>query len=694
MKAQQKTVTLLIEIGVEELPTGAVTELAVAGRALWAEVLDDARLSYATIDSFGSPRRLAWRIHALAERQPDQRVVRKGPSLETAKDAHGNWSNAALGFARSCAVTVDALSVEETSKGRWLFWRGEKQGQATQDLLPALFREVMRRLPIAKRMRWGAVREAFVRPVNTLVVLADDKVWNLTCFGVTSGNTSQGHRVHHPEPVVIEHADTYEATLEQACVLVSQDAREKRIRKQVRAAAEKLSGTALLPEALVREVAALSEWPVAVTGHFDKRFLEVPQEVLITTMQDNQKTFAVVDATGTLLPHFIAVANFVSRNPESVAKGNERVIRPRFADAEFFWQQDLKRTLEDYLPRLEKVIYHERLGSLGAKTRRVGKTAAALAVVTGADASTVMTAARLAKSDLLSEMVIEFPELQGLMGRHYAHRQGLCAEISAALEEQYFPTGAGGTLPETATGTTLALAEKLDTLIGGFAIGAKPSGSRDPYALRRMAIGLIRLIIEKQLPLPLDTWLKRSAATFPTELKAGARVATVRAYILERLYGYYRDRGITPEVYQAVRALDGDDLIDIDRRINALTRFIASEKASSLLLSAKRIRNILKKNGESSRPVTANLFSQAAEKSLVAHHNALKPALNKALANNEYSAALGLLAQLAEPLDRFFQEVMVISKDAALRDNRLAMLRELQNDFDQIADLYVLGERD
>ncbi len=691
MKAAEKTVNLLIEIGVEELPTSAVNDLSVAGRTLWARALDDAELGYGKITSFASPRRLAWRIDALAACQPKQRLTRKGPSLQAAKDEDGNWSKAARGFARSCGVAVDALDVEETPKGQWLMWHGEKKGQATQALLPTLFEEVMHRLPIEKRMRWSDFEASFVRPVNTLVVLADNKVWDLTYFGVVSGNESQGHRVHHPEAVVISHADNYEAELEKAYVLASQEKRERRIREQVQAAASAFGGTALIPQALVEEVAALSEWPVAVAGNFAARFLDVPQEVLITTMQDNQKTFAVVDASGKLLPHFIAVANLKSQDPDSVAKGNERVIRPRFADAEFFWRQDLKRTLEDYLPQLEHVVYQEQLGSIGAKIRRVGEVAVALAVVTGANGEKVATAARLAKSDLHSAMVIEFPKLQGLMGRHYARKQGLDREIAAALEEQYFPIGANGALPQTTTGTTLAIAEKLDTLLGGFVIGAKPTGSKDPYALRRMAIGLIRLIIAKRLSLPLGKWLEKSAATFPAELRAGEWVAAVRGYVLERLDGYYRDLEVAPEIYRAVRALDGDDLLDFDRRVLALVRFLKEREATSLLSSAKRIRNILRQNGENPLPVQESLLSEAAEKALDSSYKALQALVDATLKSGDYARALILLGRLAKPLETFFDEVMVMSDDAALRDNRLALLTQLQRNFARVADLSVLG---
>ena len=526
----------------------------------------------------------------------------------------------------------------------------------------------------------------------TLVALADERILPLDYFGIRTGRDTLGHRVHHPEPVRIESAASYEADLRAAHVIASHSERMARIREQVEKEAAALGGSAILPEALLIENASLTEWPVAISGSFDERYLAVPQEVLITTMQDNQKTCAVVGACGKIQPHFIAIANLESQDPATVRKGNEKVIRPRFADAEFFWQQDLKHRLADYLPRLEAVTYQDKLGSLADKTRRLETLARELAAVTGADAEHAATAARLSKSDLLSEMVMEFPELQGIMGRYYAAAEGLPADIAAAIDEQYYPRGAGGELPQSPTGLTLALAEKLDTLVGGFAIGAKPTGSKDPYALRRMAISLIRLINENNLNLPLDRALAASAATYPAALAADKHTAAVRDYIRERLDSYYREQGIRSETVQAVLALNSDDLVDNDRRIRALDTFAAGDNVKNLLASAKRIRNILKKNGERDGAVQTALLQEPAEQALWQAWQDKQPAFEQALAASDYRAALEPLATLGAPLDAFFTDVMVMSDDPALQQNRLTLLTTLQRGFDKIADLSLLSE--
>ena len=701
------TTTLLIEIGVEELPTKAVTSLADAGRDLWAQALDNVGLAHGAIEALATPRRLAWRIRDLATRQPDQSIERKGPALAAAKDPDGNWSKAALGFAASCGVDVAALAIEDTPKGQWLMYYGEQPGQSLEALLPDLFRHVCDNLPIAKRMRWGDHEQSFVRPVLTLVALADERVLPLEYFGVKAGRETLGHRVHHPQAVAISSAASYEADLRGAHIIASHAARMESIRAQVEAKAAALGGVAVIPPALLAEVASLTEWPVAIAGSFDERYLAVPQEVLITTMQDNQKTFAVVGADGKIRPHFIAVANLESADEAAVRKGNEKVIRPRFADAEFFWQQDLKHKLADYLPRLETVTYQDKLGSLADKTRRLEALARELAAVTGADAEHAATAARLSKSDLLSEMVMEFPELQGIMGRYYAAAEGLPADIAAAIDEQYYPRGAGGELPQSPTGLTLALAEKLDTLVGGFAIGAKPTGSKDPYALRRMAISLIRLINENGLNLPLKQALDFSIKIYKEEWKKkelleklsieeGVLFETANEsaydYICERLDSYYRERGIRSETVQAVLALNSDNLVDNDRRIRALDTFAASDNVKNLLASAKRIRNILKKNGERDGAVQTALLQEPAEQALWQAWQDKQPAFEQALAAGDYRAALEPLATLGAPLDAFFTDVMVMSDDPALQHNRLALLTTLQRGFDQIADLSLLSE--
>ena len=701
------TTTLLIEIGVEELPTKAVTTLADAGRDLWAQALANAGLTHGDIEALATPRRLAWRIRDLATRQSDQKIERKGPALAAAKDKDGNWSKAALGFAASCGVDVTALAVEDTPKGKWLMYYGEQPGQPLEALLPELFRHVCDNLPIAKRMRWGDHEQSFVRPVLSLVALADDRVLPLAYFGVQAGRETLGHRVHHPQAVAIASATSYEADLRGAHIIASHAARMESIRAQVEAKAAALGGVAVIPPALLAEVASLTEWPVAIAGSFDERYLAVPQEVLITTMQDNQKTFAVVGADGKIRPHFIAVANLESADEAAVRKGNEKVIRPRFADAEFFWQQDLKHKLADYLPRLEHVVYQEKLGSVAAKTRRLEALGRALAPVCGADADNVATAAHISKSDLLTEMVMEFPELQGLMGRYYAAAEGYAADIAAALDEQYQPRGAGGALPQTRTGLALAIAEKLDTLVGGFAIGAKPTGSKDPYALRRMAISLIRLINENGLNLPLKQALGFSIKIYKEEWKKKelleklsieelvlfeAANESAYDYICERLDSYYREQGIRSETCQAVLALGSDDLVDIERRIRALDTFAGSPSAASLLASAKRIRNILKKNGERNEAVAADRLLEPAEQALWQSWQTLAPTIDAELQKSDYRAALEQLATLGAPLDAFFTDVMVMSDDPALQQNRLALLTTLQRGFDQIADLSLLSE--
>ena len=704
------TTTLLIEIGVEELPTKAVTTLADAGRDLWAQALANAGLTHGDIEALATPRRLAWRIRDLATRQSDQKIERKGPALAAAKDKDGNWSKAALGFAASCGVDVAALAVEDTPKGKWLMYYGKQPGQPLEALLPELFRHVCDNLPIAKRMRWGDHEQSFVRPVLSLVALADDRVLPLEYFGVQAGRETLGHRVHHPQAVAIASATSYEADLRGAHIIASHAARMESIRAQVEAKAAALGGVAVIPPALLAEVASLTEWPVAIAGSFDERYLAVPQEVLITTMQDNQKTFAVVGADGKIRPHFIAVANLESADEAAVRKGNEKVIRPRFADAEFFWQQDLKHRLADYLPRLEAVTYQDKLGSLADKTRRLEALARELAAVTGADAEHAATAARLSKSDLLSEMVMEFPELQGIMGRYYAAAEGLPADIAAAIDEQYYPRGAGGELPQSPTGLTLALAEKLDTLVGGFAIGAKPTGSKDPYALRRMAISLIRLLIENKINKSIGILLRYPCDILPNKLKNGQTLPEVRKYIIERLEAYYRDQGYKPELYHAVSATGLDRLVDFDNCLKCLKNFGNDRLTRNLLISARRIRNILRKNDARNflYNVDESKFKEQAEEMLwKIWKQEVEPKLKENLRYGDspendpglrdytpknYEDAINSLSVISEPLDNFFNDVMVMAKDVDLQKNRLAILNAIQDGFDKIADLSLLDD--
>ena len=678
--------TLLLEILTEELPTRAVSELSAAGAEALGAQLQSQQLPYATIHRYATPRRLAWRVDGLRRQQPTQRLERKGPALGAAKDSAGQWSKAALGFAQSCGVAVDEL---EQRDGH-LYFQREQPGRDLAELFPAIFAALTEALPIAKRMRWGSNEQSFVRPVLSLLALYNEEILPLEYFGLRAGNQTLGHRVHGPGPLTIAHPDSYLDVLRDNGVLADPAERRRSIRAQIEALAEQQQAVATVEEALLDEVTALVEWPVALLGDFEPEFLRIPAEVLITTMRDNQKTFPLFNSAGALLPHFIAIANLRSRDEALVKKGNEKVIRPRFADAQFFWEQDLKRPLADYLPRLAAVSYQAKLGTLADKVARLEALTAYLGPLTGADPAPLALAARLSKSDLLSEMVMEFPELQGVMGAYYAEAEGLGPTVAAALREQYQPLGANGSLPRTREGLALALAEKVDVLVGGFALGAKPSGSKDPYGLRRNAIALIRLIIENELSLDLKALLERSASLFPAELAAEKVLADLREYIIERLEHYYSEQNIASEIYQAVKARELNDLLDFDRRIKALNQFVRAGAAEILLACAKRIRNILRKNGRVEAPVEAALLVDRPRKELFVVFQQQESSLNQALNAVNYGEALHLLGTLDRHLDSFFTHVMVMSEDKKLQKNRLALLTLLQNKFDLVADLSLI----
>lgn len=678
--------TLLLEILTEELPTRAVSELSAAGAEALGAQLQSQQLPYTAIHRYATPRRLAWRVDGLRRQQPTQRLERKGPALGAAQDSAGQWSKAALGFAQSCGVAVDEL---EQRDGH-LYFQREQPGRDLAELFPAIFAALTEALPIAKRMRWGSNEQSFVRPVLSLLALYNEEILPLEYFGLRAGNQTLGHRVHGPGPLTIAHPDSYLDVLRDNGVLADPAERRRSIQAQIEALAEQQQAVATVEEALLDEVTALVEWPVALLGDFEPEFLRIPAEVLITTMRDNQKTFPLFNSAGALLPHFIAIANLRSRDEALVKKGNEKVIRPRFADAQFFWEQDLKRPLADYLPRLAAVSYQAKLGTLADKVARLEALTAYLGPLTGADPAPLAQAARLSKSDLLSEMVMEFPELQGVMGAYYAEAEGLGPTVAAALREQYQPLGAQGSLPRTREGLALALAEKVDVLVGGFALGAKPSGSKDPYGLRRNAIALIRLIIENELSLDLKALLERSASLFPAELAAEKVLADLREYIIERLEHYYSEQNIASEIYQAVKARELNDLLDFDRRIKALNQFVRAGAAEILLACAKRIRNILRKNGRVEAPVEAALLVEPAEKELFVAFQQQESSLNQALNAVNYGEALHLLGTLDRHLDSFFTHVMVMSEDKKLQKNRLALLTLLQNKFDLVADLSLI----
>lgn len=682
---------LLVEVGTEELPPKALKKLSDAFTDGIIAGLKDAGVAAEAVLPYAAPRRMAVWLKGVPVQQADQIIERKGPAVAAAFDKEGNPSKAAEGFARSCSVEFSALQQVETDKGAWLVFRQQQEGQQTATLFPAIVEKSLAALPIPKRMRWGSGTAEFVRPVHWIVMLAGNQVIDAEILGIKTGNQSRGHRFHAPAAITINTPDDYAVKLGEACVIARFEARRDLIRTKVEALAAELGGKAIMPEDLLDEVTALVEWPVPVAGRFEERFLDVPQEALISTMQDNQKYFALVDANGKLMPNFITVANIDSRDVSQISSGNERVIRPRFSDAEFFWNQDKKQTLASRREPLKKMVFQQKLGTLYDKSGRVAQLASYIAQQLGADEALAVRAAELGKCDLVTSMVFEFTELQGTMGRYYAQHDGEAAEVATAMEEQYMPRFAGDELPATATGRILALAERLDTLAGIFGIGQKPTGAKDPFALRRAALGVLRILIELQLPLDLADLLGKAADGLTTQLGKKPETQEALDYILERLRAYYQEQGIGVELVEAVASLKPTQPLDFDRRVKAVAAFRQLMAAESLAAANKRISNILKKvEGELPDSIHPGLLQLEAEQALAAAVQYQDNKVMPLFAAGEYEAALLSLAELREPVDRFFDEVMVMADDAALKNNRLALLNRLRGLFLRVADLSVL----
>lgn len=680
---------LLIEIGTEELPPKALLRLSQAFTAGVRKGLEQAGLGFGTLHSYAAPRRLAIWIEKLASAQADREQVRRGPALTAAFDGEGNPTPGAQGFAKSCGVTVDQLEKLETDKGVWLVSRMLERGRNTAELIPDIVSQSLQQLPIPKRMRWGAGSAEFVRPVHWVVLLFGDEIIDAEILSVKSGRETRGHRFHHPAPIYLGEPAAYAPLLEtEGRVMVDFAARREAIRGQVIEAGVAAGGKALINDDLLDEVTALVEWPSAITGSFETRFLEVPAEALISTMQDNQKYFPVVDAQGKLLPHFITIANIISRDPAQVKAGNERVVRPRLSDAAFFWNQDRKQKLEDRIDRLGTMVFQTKLGTLLDKQHRVAKLAKHIATQLGTQPQLAERAALLAKCDLLAQMVFEFPELQGVMGRYYALHDGEPAEVAQALDEQYWPRFAGDRLPESRTGQILAMADRLDTLVGIFAIGQVPTGDKDPFALRRAALGVLRILIECGIDLDLAELLGNAAQHFDAKLKADSTVEGVFDFMMERLRAYYADAGITPDVFDAVRAQRPTRPLDFHARLHAVTEFRGLAEAGSLAAANKRIGNILRKT-EEAIPDTVNSAKlvDAAEQALAKVLDNLSVNVTAQFDRGDYTDGLKALAALREPVDLFFDNVMVMADDAGLRANRLALLQQLQALFLRVADL-------
>jgi glycyl-tRNA synthetase beta chain len=684
---------LLIEIGTEELPPKALKKLSEAfGRGI-TEGLKASDLSHGEVSLFATPRRLAVLVKDLIEAQADKTVERRGPALTAAFDEEGNPSKAAEGFARSCGVaSVEGLDRMETDKGAWLVYRAEQPGQPTAQLVPDIVRGSLDKLPIPKRMRWGDLDTQFVRPVHWAVLLFGDEVIETEILSVKSGRETRGHRFHHPETIYIAEPAAYAPLLETEGHVVADFAtRREAVRGQVLEAGKQLGGVAVIDDALLDEVTAMVEWPRAIAGNFEERFLGVPAEALILTMKTNQKYFHVVDANGKLMPHFITVANIDSKNPDMVRDGNERVIRPRLADAEFFWAQDRKHKLDAHIERLKTILFQKQLGSLYDKSERVAVLAGNIASDMGANKEWAERAAWLSKCDLMTEMVCEFPSLQGIMGRYYATDDGEPDEIALAMEEQYMPRFAGDDLPSTATGQALAIADKLDTVVGIFGIGQPPTGSKDPFALRRAALGLLRIIIEGQLSLDLEKSLHQAVSGLADKITAKDVADQIFDFMMDRLRAYYKDSGVASDVFEAVLAQQPTQPYDFDRRVRAVTHFLTLPEAESLAAANKRISNILRQADEKGIEVSATVNTgqlvEPAEKALSQQVETLAQEVVPMFDKRDYEPALAKLAALRGAVDQFFDDVMVMADDTALRDNRLALLGQLRNLFLRVADL-------
>ncbi|HEX6639087.1 MAG TPA: glycine--tRNA ligase subunit beta [Steroidobacteraceae bacterium] len=695
----------LVEVGTEELPPLALPELENAFAEGIRRGLAEAGIPHGALKSYATPRRLAVLVNRLADMQPAQALKLKGPPVNAAFDKAGKPTAAAVKFAEKCGTTVEALKRVTEGKGEFLYFEGDKPGLTTVSLLPGIVQKSLDALPIPKRMRWGSSAAEFVRPVHWLVLMYGTEVIPARILDTDSGRATRGHRFMAPAELPLAKAADYEATLrDRGKVLADFSARRASIREQVMAAAATLSGEALLNEQLLDEVTALVEWPSAIAGEYEARFLELPREVLISTLQQHQRYFAVQSSSGKLLPHFITLSNIESRDPATVRAGNERVVRPRLSDGAFFWSQDRKQKLADRRVALDAVTFQAKLGSIGDKVRRVATLAGEIALLIDADQEAAVRAAELAKCDLLSNMVGEFPELQGIMGRYYATADGEAAEVCAAIDEHYLPRGAGGTLPATGAGVAVALADKLDTLAGIFAIGQKPSGTKDPFGLRRAAIGVLRILVEKKIDLDLRALITRACGLQPVQ--QGNAAIEVWDYVIERLRAYLTDTagaGVTSEMFDAVRSSEPVSPLDFGARLNALVDFLALPEAASLTAANKRIANILRKSTSvtpddaRATPVApqVDLLREPAEKALHEALAAALPDVERALGKldkgkRNYAAALARLATLRPAVDAFFDGVMVNAEDPALRNNRLALLAQLRGLFTRIADLSCL----
>ncbi|MDG6460623.1 glycine--tRNA ligase subunit beta [Glaesserella parasuis] len=686
------TQNFLAEIGTEELPPKALKKLATAFAENVEAELNQAGLSFDKVKWFAAPRRLAVKVLGLATSQPSKEVEKRGPAVSAAFDGEGKPTKAAEGWAKGCGITVEQADRIATDKGEWLVHRAVIEGQPTKNLLVGMISNALAKLPIPKTMRWGDKTEQFVRPVHTVTLLLGDELIEGEILGVASGTTVRGHRFLGEREFQISHADQYPALLkEKGSVVADFNERKALILAKAQEKAAALGGVADIEEELLDEVTSLVEYPDVLAAKFEERFLAVPAEALVYTMKGDQKYFPIYDKDGKLLPHFIFVSNINPEDPSKIIEGNEKVVRPRLTDAEFFFKTDLKQRLEDQLPRLETVLFQQQLGTLRDKTARIEQLAGEIAKQIGADETKAKRAGLLSKCDLMTNMVFEFTDTQGVMGMHYARHDGEDEEVAVALNEQYMPRFAGDELPKSLVASSVALADKFDTLTGIFGIGQAPKGSADPFALRRAALGALRIIVEKNLPLDLAEIVKKSTALFGDKLTNANVVEDVVDFMLGRFRAWYQDEGIAVDVIQAVLTRRPTRPADFDARVRAVSHFRTLDSAEALAAANKRVSNILAKvEGKISSEIDRTLLVEAEEKALAEQVITLQAELAPLFEKGEYQTALDRLAGLREVVDNFFDKVMVNAEDPKLRQNRQAILNNLRNLFLQVADISLL----
>ena len=685
------TQNFLVEIGTEELPPKALKTLATSFADNVEAELNQAGLTFDKIEWFAAPRRLAVKVLNLATQQPSKEIEKRGPAVSAAFDAEGKPTKAAEGWARGCGITVEQAERIATDKGEWLVHRAKIEGQPTKNLLNDIVANALAKLPIPKPMRWADKTVQFIRPVHTVTMLLGDELIEGEILGVASARTIRGHRFLGEKEFEIQHADQYPQLLrEKGSVVADFNERKAEILAKSQAKATALGGVADIEESLLEEVTSLVEYPNVLAAKFEERFLEVPAEALVYTMKGDQKYFPIYDKDGKLLPHFIFVSNINPEDPTAIIEGNEKVVRPRLTDAEFFFKTDLKQKLVDRLPRLETVLFQQQLGTLKDKTDRIEQLAGEIAKQIGADEAKAKRAGLLSKCDLMTNMVFEFTDTQGVMGMHYARHDGEDEEVAVALNEQYMPRFAGDELPKSLVASAVALADKFDTLTGIFGIGQAPKGSADPFALRRAALGALRIIVEKNLPLDLEDLVKKSAALFGDKLTNQNVVADVVDFMLGRFRAWYQDEGIAVDVIQAVLARRPTRPADFDARVRAVSHFRTLDSAEALAAANKRVSNILAKADAAIGEINLTACVEPAEKALAEAVLALRTEVQPLIAKGDYTAVLDKLANLRAPVDSFFDNVMVNAEDPALRQNRLAILNTLQDLFLQVADISVL----